>query len=105
MTINTSIIFIALYYGLTGGKDGRKIYLLKNINEKYPTANFIFYWEINNSISFFQRKLTKKHKKDIWERSTFSELINTFISQTIYIQLTGPCLGLDDSCSNWHVGR
>ena len=43
MTINASIIFMALYYGLTGGKNGRKIYLLKNINEKYPTANFIFY--------------------------------------------------------------
>ena len=71
MTINASIIFMALYYGLTGGKNGRKIYLLKNINEKYPTANFIFYWEINNSISFCQRKLTKKHKKDILESQHF----------------------------------
>ena len=75
MAINISIIFMALYYGLAGGRDGRRIYLLKNINEKYPTANFIFYWEIHN---FSQRKLIKKkHKKNIWERSTFSELINT----------------------------
>jgi len=43
MAINVSIIFMALYYGLAGGRDGRKIYLLKNINEKYPTANIIFY--------------------------------------------------------------
>ena len=54
MAINISIIFMALYYGLAGGRDGRRIYLLKNINEKYPTANFIFYWEIHN---FSQRKL------------------------------------------------
>lgn len=43
MATNVSIIFMALYYGLAGGRDGRKIYLLKNINEKYLTANFMFY--------------------------------------------------------------
>ena len=59
MATNVSIIFMALYYGLAGGRDGRKIYLLKNINEKYLTANFIFYWEIHNSISFSQRKLIR----------------------------------------------